>query len=164
MFRDSRVAVDPLGLIPEPVLAGQVAPQPIMGGAVPALTSDNKPLNVIVAPGAGRVSIGHGIIQPDTDVRVGSPDVQLPRFDDEPDPLAGIITAAAKAIDVVTRPEVIRTIGGLTAAGASLLGAVQPETLPVAGPVAAGGAVVVANAEPIAQGIQAVTDPLDGIV
>jgi murein DD-endopeptidase MepM/ murein hydrolase activator NlpD len=73
---DKVIPVDPLSLIPESAFATGV-PGPAPGGVMPTATTTGQPVNVIVAPGSGKVSIGgNGIINPDTDVRVGSPTVQ----------------------------------------------------------------------------------------
>jgi hypothetical protein len=161
VFRDKSVSVDPLGLISESVFSG-APPTPIAGGSVGALTSDGQPINVIVAPGAGRVSIGHGIIQPDTDVRVQSPDTILQNF--LSDPFDGILHLASGAIDAVTSPEAIRTAGSAVSTVAKIIGAVQPETLPVAAPVAIGGTVASIAAQPLSNIAKGVFDPLEGII
>jgi hypothetical protein len=177
LFRDKALAVDPLALIPEAVLSGAAQPQPISGGSTTAMTADGQPINVIVAPGAGRVSIGHGIIQPDTNVRVQSPDAQFQSFivPKGDDPLAGIVTDVENVIHTITKPvgdvinavaspDVLKTIGGLVSTGAGLVGALQPETLPVAAPVAGAGVVVASNAQPISNAIKEVSNPLEGII
>lgn len=173
LFRDKKLSVDPLGLIPEAVFLGVGQPQPIIGGSVPAL-EDGQPINVIVAPGAGRVSIGSGITQPDVKVRVNSPNVNLSHRDepsDRGDPLAGIVTAAAETLRNVVTPESVRAVGAVAGAGGAITAAVAPQTAPVSVPVAAGGGAVAAAAEPIANLASVAADlvdddndPLTGIV
>lgn len=170
LFRDKLLSVDPLGLIPEAVFLGVGQPQPIVGGAVSALEGD-KPINVIVAPGAGRVSIGSGMTQPDIKTRVNSPNINFGvRHEDRGDPLAGIVTLAAETVRNLVTPESVRAVGALAGAGGAITAAVAPQTAPVSLPVAAAGGAVAAAAEPIANVANAGADfaedldPLEGII
>jgi murein DD-endopeptidase MepM/ murein hydrolase activator NlpD len=176
VFSDKVVSVDPLGVIPEAVLVGQAVPSAHPGGAAAAL-QEGRPLNVIVAPGAGRVSIGAGIIQPDTNVRVGSPSVQLQSYypsqgsDVGDDPLEGIVTEVRENL-----PGFLRTAGGVAQAagtvasvGGTVVSALWPQAAPIAAPVATVGGIVAGAAPPLSSvGAAAAeafgSDPFLGIV
>lgn len=66
---DDVYSVDPLALIPEQAFSlGQPVPAP--GGPTEAIKQGDR-VNVIVAPGAGRINVqGHGLPQSDIDVQV----------------------------------------------------------------------------------------------
>lgn len=190
-FTDDVIAIDPLGLIPEEVFTGQAPARPTSGGAVGALQY-GQPINVIVAPEAGRVSIGHGIIQPDTDVRVGNvsassyepasytpqnaPSAQSPEgaepfeLSDVLDPLAGIVTTVSDTAKAVLQPQNIQAAAGLVSAGSGIVSTVFPSAAPVAVPVGTAATVVGAAALPISGAatvglnVASGQDPLDGIL
>lgn len=154
---DDEFDIDPLGLISEQVFTGMVSPTEHPGGAVAAF-DERKPINVIVAPGAGKISVGsHGITNPDTDVTVG-PRVQKQSADPlsailQPppvqqisamvgDPLAAVAGGAEQALGQIAQlatqagtataenlPLILQTIGGLAAAGGAVGTAVGTATL-----------------------------------
>jgi len=157
ILSDDVVAIDPLAVIPEEVFAGRVRPS-VLGAQQSVGIRRGQPINIVIAPGSGRVSAGgSGVTQPD----VG---VQLPllnraedasyrdRSMEEGDPLAGIVT------DVVEEaPQFIRNVGhmaqglGTLASVGGTLASFIPGAAPVAAPVAAVGSAIGGAARPISE-------------
>lgn len=158
VLSDDLSSIDPLAVIPEAVFAGQSAPVELGARQAVGIRS-GQPINVVIAPGAGRVSAGgKGLTQPD----VG---IQLPLLTEEVawrptgpgnveaiDPLEGIVTAAFREAPTVIRGvgNFAQGVGQLASIGGTLAGLI-PGAAPVAVPVAAVGSAVGAAAQPVAQ-------------
>jgi len=160
ILSDDVVAIDPLAVIPEAVFAGQVRPS-VLGAQQSVGIRRGQPINIVIAPGSGRVSAGgSGLTQPDVGVqlpllnraedasyRLGQPEVV-----DDGDPLAGIVTAA-----VDEAPQFIRNVGqvahglGTLASVGGTIASFIPGAAPVAAPVAAVGSAVGGVARPISE-------------
>lgn len=157
VLSDDLISIDPLAVIPEAVFAGQSAPVELGARQAVGIRS-GQPINVVIAPGAGRVSAGgKGLTQPD----VG---IQLPLISEEVawrptgpggieiDPLEGIVTAAFREAPAVIRGvgNFAQGVGQMASIGGTLAGLI-PGAAPVAVPVAAVGSAVGAAAQPVAQ-------------
>ncbi|MCP4499171.1 MAG: M23 family metallopeptidase, partial [Deltaproteobacteria bacterium] len=181
---DDVISVDPLAVIPEEVFAGQMQPFSLGTRSTTALQK-GQPINIIIAPGAGRVSAGgRGITQPDVGIQIPLPglknDVEQSAFyaandNDEGDPLAGIVYDLVEEAPnfIRTVAQVAQAAGNIASVGGTLASFI-PGAAPVAIPVAAVGSAVSASAQPIAQvgsrvaqvggNIVKGDDPLEGII
>lgn len=164
VLSDDVISIDPLAVIPELVFAGQVGPVEMAARQAVGIRK-GQPINIVIAPGAGRVSAGgKGVMQPD----VG---IQLPLLGEEVsfrgqpggidrleanerviDPLEGIVSAVFEEA-----PGVIRGVGnfaqgvGQLASIGGTLASFIPGAAPVALPVASVGGAIGAAAQPVAQ-------------
>ena len=187
ILSDDVISIDPLAVIPDAVFAGQVGPVE-MGARKAVGIRQGQPINIVIAPGAGRVSAGgKGVMQPDVGIQLpllgedvafrGQPGgVDRPAGRErEVDPLEGIVTAMFDEA-----PDVIRGVGdfaqgmGQLASIGGTLASFIPGAAPIALPVASIGGAVGAAAQPVAQvgagamefggRLLANGDPLDDII
>ncbi len=153
-FSDDVLSIDPLSVIPEQVFGGM---QPVqMGARQGTALRQGQPINIVIAPGAGRVSAGGtGVMQPDLGIQLPQRSVEQSSYRGGPqgnDPLAGIVT---EIVDEV--PNFIRTVGDVAQAAGTIasvggtLASFIPGAAPVALPVAAVGSAIGTAAQPVAQ-------------
>ena len=158
VLSDDVISIDPLAVIPEAVFVGQMPPVDL--GVRQAMgIRGGQPINIVIAPGAGRVSAGaKGLVQPDVGLQLPllSEDVAWrptgPGGIDQIDPLEGIVTAAFREAPGVIRGvgNFAQGVGQLASIGGTLAGFI-PGAAPVAVPVATVGAAVGAAARPVSQ-------------